>query len=206
MANEKHIQTDEELVLQYQETKNVAVLGELFKRHSLMCFAVCNKYLKEEDAAHDATMSIFEKLFVDLLHHQINHFRPWLHTVCKNHCLVMLRKPNVLVSLNSGEEENEAFFMQLATILNQDDNKAEKEEKLVELETSMLLLKDKQRECITLFYLKQQSYTQIAEQTGYSINEVKSYIQNGKRNLKILLEEKGITLSLAILIWILPSA
>jgi RNA polymerase sigma-70 factor (ECF subfamily) len=196
------IQSDENLVINYQNTKNNLVVGELFKRHSLMCYAVCMKYLKNEDAAHDATMNIFEKLFTDLQKHQINHFKSWLHTVCKNHCLILLRKPNVLVSIDESEEENSHLFMQLSNVLNHDDNKHEKEEKLQVLEQSIFELKDKQRECIELFFLKQKSYQEISTLTGYSENEVKSYIQNGKRNLKILLEQKGITMGLALLLWI----
>jgi RNA polymerase sigma-70 factor (ECF subfamily) len=195
-------QTDENLVINYQKTKNNLVVGELFKRHSLMCYAVCMKYLKNEDAAHDATMNIFEKLFTDLQKHQINNFKSWLHTVCKNHCLILLRKPNVLVGIDESEEENSHLFMQLANVLNHEDNKHEKEEKLQVLEQSIVELKDKQRECIELFFLKQKSYQEISIQTGYTENEVKSYIQNGKRNLKILLEQKGITMGLALLLWI----
>ncbi len=195
-------QSDENLVINYQNTKNNLVVGELFKRHSLMCYAVCMKYLKNDDAAHDATMNIFEKLFTDLQKHQINNFKSWLHTVCKNHCLILLRKPNVLVSIDESEEENSHLFMQLANILNHEDNKHEKEEKLQVLEQSIIELKDKQRECIELFFLKQKSYQEISTLTGYTENEVKSYIQNGKRNLKILLEQKGITMGLALLLWI----
>ena len=195
-------QSDENLVINYQNTKNNLVVGELFKRHSLMCYAVCMKYLKNDDAAHDATMNIFEKLFNDLQKHQINNFKSWLHTVCKNHCLILLRKPNFLVSIDESEEENSHLFMQLSNVLNHDDNKHEKEEKLQVLEQSIFELKDKQRECIELFFLKQKSYQEISKQTGYTENEVKSYIQNGKRNLKILLEQKGITMGLALLLWI----
>ena len=195
-------QSDENLVINYQSTKNNLVVGELFKRHSLMCYTVCIKYLKNDDAAHDATMNIFEKLFNDLQKHQINNFKSWLHTVCKNHCLILLRKPNVLVSIDESEEENSHLFMQLSNVLNHDDNKHEKEEKLQVLEQSIFELKDKQRECIELFFLKQKSYQEISKQTGYTENEVKSYIQNGKRNLKILLEQKGITMGLALLLWI----
>ncbi len=195
-------QSDENLVINYQNTKNNLVVGELFKRHSLMCYTVCIKYLKNDDAAHDATMNIFEKLFNDLQKHQINNFKSWLHTVCKNHCLILLRKPNVLISIDESEEENSHLFMQLSNVLNHDDNKHEKEEKLQVLEQSIFELKDKQRECIELFFLKQKSYQEISKQTGYTENEVKSYIQNGKRNLKILLEQKGITMGLALLLWI----
>lgn len=195
-------QSDENLVINYQNTKNNLVVGELFKRHSLMCYTVCIKYLKNDDAAHDATMNIFEKLFNDLQKHQINNFKSWLHTVCKNHCLILLRKPKVLISIDESEEENSHLFMQLSNVLNHDDNKHEKEEKLQVLEQCIFELKDKQRECIELFFLKQKSYQEISKQTGYTENEVKSYIQNGKRNLKILLEQKGITMGLALLLWI----
>ena len=195
-------QSDENLVINYQNTKNNLVVGELFKRHSLMCYTVCIKYLKNDDAAHDATMNIFEKLFNDLQKHQINNFKSWLHTVCKNHCLILLRKPNVLISIDESEEENSHLFMQLSNVLNHDDNKHEKEEKLQVLEQSIFELKNKQRECIELFFLKQKSYQEISTLTGYTENEVKSYIQNGKRNLKILLEQKGITMGLALLLWI----
>jgi RNA polymerase sigma-70 factor (ECF subfamily) len=195
-------ESDENLVVNYQNTKNNLVVGELFKRHSLLCFTVCVKYLKDEDAAHDATMNIFEKLFIDLQKHQITNFKSWLHTVCKNHCLILLRKPNVLVSINEDEEENENLFMQLSNILNHEDDKQEKEEKLQAVENAILGLKDKQKQCIELFYLKQKSYVEIAAITGYSENEVKSYIQNGKRNLKIILEQKGITIGLALFLWI----
>lgn len=195
-------ESDENLVVNYQNTKNNLVVGELFKRHSLMCFTVCVKYLKDEDAAHDATMNIFEKLFTDLQKHQITNFKSWLHTVCKNHCLILLRKPNVLVSINEDEEENENLFMQLSNILNHEDDKQEKEEKLQAVENAILGLKDKQKQCIELFYLKQKSYVEIAAITGYTENEVKSYIQNGKRNLKIILEQQGITIGLALFLWI----
>jgi RNA polymerase sigma factor (sigma-70 family) len=113
-----------------------------------------------------------------------------------------LRKPNVLVSINEDEEENENLFMQLSNILNHDDDKQEKEEKLQAVENAILGLKDKQKQCIELFYLKQKSYVEIAAITGYTENEVKSYIQNGKRNLKIILEQKGITIGLALFLWI----
>jgi RNA polymerase sigma-70 factor (ECF subfamily) len=65
--------------------------------------------------------------------------------------------------------------------LNQED---EKERMLKALENGVQLLNDHQRKCIELFYLKEKSYQEVAEQTGFSLNEVKSHIQNGKRNLK----------------------
>lgn len=197
---------DEELVVQYKSTNNTRILGELFKRHSLMCFAVCNKYLKDESAAEDAAMSIFEKLFTDLHKHEIANFKSWLHTVCRNHCLMQLRKQTPIVRINDNSEENSESFVNLDRFLHQEDNQQEKEEKLLMLEQAIMQLKDKQKECIELFYLQQKSYDEIATLTGYSPNEVKSYIQNGKRNLKIALGEKGISFLMAIILWIQHSA
>ena len=197
---------DEELVVQYKSTNNTRILGELFKRHSLMCFAVCNKYLKDESAAEDAAMSIFEKLFTDLHKHEIANFKSWLHTVCRNYCLMQLRKQTPIVRINDNSEENSESFVNLDRFLHQEDNQQEKEEKLLMLEQAIMQLKDKQKECIELFYLQQKSYDEIATLTGYSPNEVKSYIQNGKRNLKIALGEKGISFLMAIILWIQHSA
>ncbi len=199
-------QTDENLVVYYQKTNNKFAVGELFKRHSLMCFTVCMKYLKDEDAAQDAAMSIFEKLFSDLQNHSVQNFKSWLHSVCRNYCLMQLRKPNLNIRLAEPDDESENAFMEFDHYLHQEDNHEEREQQLQILEKAIMELKDRQRICIELFYLKQKSYEEICTHTGYSLNEVKSQIQNGKRNLKISLTQKGIILTLAILLWINHSA
>lgn len=191
--------TDEELVLMYRDSLDKMIVGELFKRHSLMCFTVCNKYLRDEDAAKDAAMQVFEGLFTSIPRHSINNFKSWLYTVCKNHCLMQLRKPKLEVQLN-GQEENEEFFMEPRGFFHHE--KEQTEEHLVALENAMGELNDKQRVCIHLFYLKKKTYEEISHETGYSLKEVKSYIQNGKRNLKITLNERGIGLGLAFIVWI----
>jgi len=206
MAVETPLQTDEELVVLYQRTNDKRAVGELFKRHSLMCYAVCMKYLRNEDAAQDATMEIFEKLFTDFQKHTIKNVKSWLHSVCRNHCLMILRKPDLMVSIDGENEENEPFVMQLQAFLHPEDTTAEREQTLQLLEKAISELKDKQRECIELFYLKQKSYEEIVTVTGYQMNEVKSYIQNGKRNLKIALSQQGISLLIALLLWIQQSA
>lgn len=199
-------QTDENLVVYYQNTNNKFAVGELFKRHSLMCFTVCMKYLKDEDAAQDAAMSIFEKLFTDLQNHSVQNFKSWLHSVCRNYCLMQLRKPNPNIRFIEPDDETENSFMEFDHYLHQENNSQEREQQLQTLEKAIMDLKDKQRICIELFYLKQKSYEEICKQTGYTLNEVKSQIQNGKRNLKISLSAKGIILTLAILLWIHQSA
>jgi RNA polymerase sigma factor (sigma-70 family) len=191
--------TDESLVEQYRNSGNKQLVGLLFKRHILMCYAVCMKYLKDEDAAQDASMSIFEKLFEDLHSHEVRNFKSWLHSVCRNYCLMQLRKPSPIVRLDEPDEENESFFGKLEAALHQEDKDDRKEDALQALELAMMELKEQQRKCIELFYLQKKSYEEIGACTGYSSQEVKSHIQNGKRNLKIALNEKGITFMLVFM-------
>lgn len=198
--------SDAELLLLYQTRSNKQAIGELFKRHSLMCFTVCNKYLKNDDASQDAVMQIFENLFTDLVKHEITNFRSWLHSVARNHCLMILRKPELLLHISSTEEESEDSFMEKLLPLHQTDNSAEMEHKLQELELALDTLQEKQKLCLQLFYLEKLSYEAIGEKTGLTQNEIKSAIQNGKRNLKIQLAEKGITYMLTFMIWIQQSA
>jgi RNA polymerase sigma factor (sigma-70 family) len=186
--NEKYNQySDLELIAEYKNTENKLFVGILYKRYSHLVLGLSIKYLKNEDEAKDAVMQIFEKLFADLLKHQIEFFKSWLYTYSKNFCLMIIRTRQSKLKKEIELENNADLFMETESGLHL--NKAEEKEKqFVALENAINDLKDEQKKCIDLFYLKEKSYVEIAEMTGFSINEVKSYIQNGKRNLKIKLE------------------
>jgi RNA polymerase sigma-70 factor (ECF subfamily) len=142
------------------------------------------KYLKDEEKAKDITQQIFEKLLTELPRHEIRNFKSWLHSVAKNTCLMSLRSATEKnISINYSEE-----FMDFEDNLHQED-KEEKEVELEKLEKAIVSLNKEQRICIELFYLKELTYDEIANETGYSIKMVKSYLQNGKRNLKIRIEK-----------------
>jgi RNA polymerase sigma factor (sigma-70 family) len=185
--NEKYNQySDLELIAEYKNTENKLFVGILYKRYSHLVLGLSLKYLKNEDEAKDAVMQIFEKLFADLLKHQIEFFKSWLYTYSKNFCLMIIRTRQSKLKKEIELENNADLFMETESGLHL--NKAEEKEKqFVALENAINDLKDEQKKCIDLFYLKEKSYVEIAEITGFSINEVKSYIQNGKRNLKIKL-------------------
>jgi RNA polymerase sigma-70 factor (ECF subfamily) len=186
--NEKYNQySDLELIAEYKNTENKLFIGILYKRYSHLVLGLSLKYLKNEDEAKDAVMQIFEKLFKDLLKHQIEFFKSWLYTYSKNFCLMIIRTRQSKLKKEIELENNADLFMETESGLHL--NKAEEKEKqFVALENAINDLKDEQKKCIDLFYLKEKSYVEIAEITGFTINEVKSYIQNGKRNLKIKLE------------------
>lgn len=184
-SKKKTILTDEELILKYQQDQKTRWVGELFNRYAHLVFGVAMKYLKNESEAKDATLSLFEKLIADLLHNEVESFRKWIYVVSRNHCLMILRKQK---GMNGSVVDMAEDSIPDAT--DDLENKVLREAQLTELESALAELKDEQRLCIELFYLKQLCYQDVADQTGFSMKEVKSFIQNGKRNLKNILSSK----------------
>jgi RNA polymerase sigma-70 factor (ECF subfamily) len=180
--------TDEELVERYVNSRTSEYVAELFNRYTVMVYGVCMKYLKDEDDSKDATMQIFEKLISDLPKHSIRTFRPWLHMVTRNHCLMKLRKESQVINISTDDFVLESEdFVENGTGAHHISEAHEKEEKYVKLEQAVEGLTEEQRKCIELFYYQKKCYDEIADITGFSYKQVKSYIQNGKRNLRISL-------------------
>jgi RNA polymerase sigma factor (sigma-70 family) len=174
--------SDQDLLVQYYERRDNRYLGILLQRYTLLLLGVCMKYLKNEEAAKDAVQQIFLKVIHELQRYHVQYFKSWLYMIARNHCLMQLRKHDIKnVSELKENIADEGFMPQRL---------AEKENLLTLVETSMNELNADQKTCITLFYLDKKSYQQISAQTGYSLMQVKSYIQNGKRNLKLLVEKK----------------
>jgi DNA-directed RNA polymerase specialized sigma24 family protein len=67
----------------------------------------------------------------------------------------------------------------------------EKERQLQRLGHCMQQLNDEQRQTVKLFYIDNKCYNEITEVTGFEWNKVRSLIQNGRRNLKICMEQNG---------------
>ncbi len=183
--------TDVQLLKAYKESKDKNFVGILYKRYSHLAFGLCMKYLKDEDQAQDAVINIFTKLFDDLLKHEIEYFKSWLYTFTKNHCLMNLRSAQVKLRRDIEYTAEMKQVMENGEESHQNANKREQEYQA--LEQALAQLNPEQRVCVELFYLNSKSYQEIANQTGYTINNIKSYIQNGKRNLKIKLENKNET-------------
>jgi len=179
--------TDIELLDKYRLDGNSAWLGELYNRYSHLVFGLCLKYLKDEEAAKDAVLNIFEKLIAELKNREVATFQHWLYAVSKNHCLSILR--------NDGREHRRKVVYHhevSSNVMEENDilsHAQMRETNLLRLEAAIRKLSDEQKECITLFYLNERSYKDIVETTGYTIGEVKSHLQNGRRNLRLILED-----------------
>lgn len=190
--NDKYSQySDNELITEYKLTKNTVLVGILYKRYSHLVLGLCFKYLKDEDDAKDALMQVFEKLISDLLKHEIEYFKSWLYTFSKNHCLMIIRSRQQKLKKEMDLQIHADSFMETESLSHLNTVTTEKEKQFTQLEQAIETLSTDQKTCIELFYLQEKSYAEIVDITGFTMNEVKSFIQNGKRNLKIKLERQS---------------
>jgi len=169
---------DDALLHQFRKTGNLEVLGALYHRYMHLVYGVGLKYYKNTEESKDAVTQIFEKLIKSVPKQEIQNFKSWLYVVTKNHCLMTLRK-------NKIEEDSQPLFMEsdLVQHLNGEENEGYQ----ASLNNALLNLPEHQRRCVQLFYYQSMSYQEISEATGYELKKVKSYIQNGKRKLKLYL-------------------
>lgn len=176
--------SDAEIIAAYKRTGDKQLVGVLFERYAHLVYGVCFKYLKNKEVSRDATLTIFEKLFSDLKKYEVTNFSSWLHTVARNYCFATLK--STLNDTQAGTLEN------LADTRNEekDDDDDLIKQHLPKLEKALHSINTEQQKCVRLFYLADKSYAEIAGITGYSLKEVKSYIQNGKRNLRIYLTKQ----------------
>jgi len=172
-------ESDELLISRYKQTGDPEIIAELFDRYTHLVYGVCFKYFKNAESSKDAVMEIFESLFDKLTVHSVDRFRNWIYTVAKNYCLMQIRKNE------AGSRYSSAFYNEEAkTTLNCAEHEEEMQEWQQMLQNSMGLQNGPQLSCIRMLYFEDKSYREIADLTGFSLKEVKSHIQNGKRNLK----------------------
>src|SRR6201996_2031807 len=174
---------DDKLLTSYRESGDLTVLYKIYEKQVPLVYGVCLKYLKDEELAKDAVMEIFEELVEKVKNHDVKQFRSWLYVVSRNYCLMQLRAGKKVETVNLDD------VMEFSLVLHPDDNN--REAAMQALEKCMEKLPAAQKQSVDLFYLNEKCYKEITEITGFTLNEVKSYIQNGKRNLKICLEKSG---------------
>lgn len=185
--------SDEKIVMYYSRSGEKAIIGELYRRYSILVFGTCMKYLKNRGAAQDACTEVFMKLIVKLKKSQPLSFKVWLYVVTRNYCLESLRISRRLPAIEFFEEKTQE------KILDQEvegKTKSDKDLWMGLLGKALKKLPEKQRQSIELFFFEGKKYREIALETGWTQKEVKSYIQNGKRNLKIFLSGQKTALEL----------
>ncbi len=182
--------SDEELLLQFDRSGSLDTLGELYSRYMHLVYGVSLKYLGNQEDARDSVMQIFEKLVSDLPGQEVRNFKSWLYVLTKNHCLMQIR------SQKSADGRLEGYKIEREFMESEPEmHPIDREDQSVEdaLRDCIARLKHEQKQCIELFYYQKLCYQEIAESLSLTEKKVKSYLQNGKRNLKICLEGKDVS-------------
>ena len=182
--------TDNELLEKFHHDKDNRWLGILLQRYTMLLFGVCMKYLKNEDDAKDSVQQVFLKIIAELHKYRVEYFKSWIYMIAKNHCLMRLRDRHGKTPVELREQAISLEEDNAGPDNFRGQQHADKDRMLDLMTASLEELGKEQKLCVTLFYLDKKSYLEIAENTGYSLGQVKSYIQNGKRNLKLLMERK----------------
>ncbi len=186
----KKEQSDEKLLSDYLKSRDMEILGELYKRYMYLVYGVCLKYFKDREKSQDAVMQIFEKLVIEIDKHEIRNFKSWLYVVSKNFCLMEIRKTKSEKVISVSNENEMVLFMESAGDLHPIDREPDEVNEIA-LNECIEKLKKEQKSCIKLFYFDNKSYREICTILKLEEKKVKSFIQNGKRNLKICLENKN---------------
>ena len=176
--------SDQEILQRYYSDHDPKWLGVLLERYTLLLLGVCMKYLKDENEARDCVQQVFLKVLTEAPKYKVDYFKSWLYIIAKNQCLMKIR------NRTSHPEKELKESMGFVSEEHQKKEQEEKEFTYTELEKAIEELGEEQKQCVILFYLQKNSYQQISDKTGYRLLQVKSFIQNGKRNLRLILEKK----------------
>ncbi|WP_207533557.1 RNA polymerase sigma factor [Desertivirga arenae] len=177
--------TEADLLAHYKNSGDLEVLGRLYERYMPLLYGLCLKYFKDEELSKDAVMQIFEQLIKKLKVHEVSNFKSWLYTLARNYCLMELRVTGKHEFVNLDDAGLETPYFQSA----EGDDLTEMQ--LKQMGRCLEKLPTEQKVCVELFYLQQKCYKEVTDITGFDANKVKSYIQNGKRNLKICMEKNS---------------
>lgn len=192
-VRDSHTTTDEELLSEFRTGGDLKVLGELYSRYMHLVYGVCLKYLKNSEEAKDGVMQIFEKLITGVTRHDIVNFRSWLHVVTKNYCLMQIRSAvSDKVKLSEWINDPEIFMENLVELHPLDEGEEIQSALNAAIEDCIKKLNEDQRSCIRQFYFEDRCYREISGNLGMDEKKVKSHLKNGKRNLKICLEQKNV--------------
>jgi RNA polymerase sigma-70 factor (ECF subfamily) len=175
---------DDELVQAYKSTRDLIFLSELYQRYMDLVYGVCLKYLKDPENAKDSVLLIFEELITKLQKHEVSHFKGWLYQLSRNHCLMILRSEKKMM-----RSQMDVSLMQSVENVHL-NGELEKEENFKHMYFCLSQLVPEQKKVLELFYLEEKCYNEIVDATGIEWNKVRSFIQNGRRNLKICMEKQ----------------
>lgn len=181
--------SDAALLKGFQTEQKRPYVAELFGRYRHLVFGVAYKYLKNREEAEDMVSYVFSLILEKLPGKEVRSFKQYLYGMVRNECLAKhrrIKKEQEKQQEWAVLEKNNPQFMENESYMHLINEKSLEDV----VQQAMQELGDEQRVCVFHFFFEGKSYKEIADITGFEVKKVKSYLQNGKRNLKKKLESQ----------------
>ena len=168
-------ESDELLVLRFQQTGDPRFFERLVARHRGSIRAICLRIFGDGALADDVTQDVFAKAWQEMPRFEAWNFRAWIHTIARHRCVNELKRGFRQYEIAEPEECSMSV-----------PDREPDEQKRLEIEACLAKLTSPQRIVLKLYYFEGLTYDEIVNRTGYSAKAVKSHIQNGRRMLRKL--------------------
>jgi RNA polymerase sigma-70 factor (ECF subfamily) len=166
--------SDEDIVRRFQETGDKECFAELFVRHRKRVFVACRSFFSDGAAAEDATQETFLRVYRSLHNYKGGDFLAWLTRIARNVCVDEWRRRR--------EKETTDFDIYEFPAPLSIDSSQETHLIAEKVWREMRCLAPAQQRCLEL-KIEGYSYEETATRTGFTIDAVKSHLQNGRRML-----------------------
>ncbi len=178
-------ETDFELLDRFRRHGDRAAFERIVARHRPWLHRVCARLLRSDEAARDATQDVFARVLNRLDTFRGDNFPGWLKAIAVNCCLNTIDRDKRWAPLEAAGEAPAADLGPELQLLRLEEG--------VRARHLIARLPERQKIVFCLKYIDDCSYQEIERLTGFSNKEVKSFLQNARRNFENWwrAEEKG---------------
>ncbi len=172
---------DQILAETFRSTREDRFFAEIVRRHQGPIQAACGRVLRNRSEAEDIAQDTFVAAFTKIDTYRGGNLGAWLSVIARHLCLnrleARLTKP-AEASTDMGDLAAPESFEAASHWAD-------------ECRVMLSQLSPPQQLSIKLFFIEGYSYKEVAGLTGFSEEQVKTHIQNGKRRLRTVWEQMG---------------
>jgi len=152
----------------------------LLARFKDKVFRLAFSMMRNETQAEDVAQDVFVKIWKALPgYHGSASLSTWIYTITRNTCLTELKKRATRPTVSLHAPEMEAAADSLPSLQSADPEAGTE----MDVEALLAELPEKYRQVITLFYLEQKAYEEVAAMLGLPLGTVKTLLFRAKKAL-----------------------
>lgn len=176
-----------DLIIAKVKQGDMVAFNALIDEYKAMAFTIALRLLKSREDAEEVTQDAFVKAYKKINQYEGNSkFSTWLYTIVYNTALTRLRKKQLDTQhLDSLSSEAMNDYSETGT----EWRIIQKKERSNYIQQALNLLREEDQVVITLFYLNENSLTEICQITGWELSKVKVKLHRSRKRLLTELEK-----------------